>query len=175
LLEFSQTCPKNVWATFCANIFSNIHSFRMTSRKNRYSCYSAGVGCHFFHIKPDLASFLPRFSGIWQRFSRILSRFLGILPGFSPNQKKSFWGCACTTTPTKAEMRPVLQLRSDYPGPWSDTDEKAGLMFPGAHSALSHCVVRSWISGVAAFPSDVGSHSAFSAGPDNGLYFILRG
>ena len=126
--------------------------------------YQTRFGVIFAQIFRHLAKVLTDFVQISRNFARIFTK-----------SKKSFWGCACTTTPTKAEMRPVLQLRSDYPGPWSDTDEKAGLMFPGAHSALSHCVVRSWISGVAAFPSDVGSHSAFSAGPDNGLYFILRG
>jgi len=123
----------------------------MTSRKNRYSCHSAGVGCHFFHIKPHLASFLPRFSGIWQRFSRILSRFLRILPGFSPNQKKKLLGVRLHHNSCKGRN----ETRASTPFGLSGTLVRHRRESRTHVSWRALSFIASWISGVAAFPSDV--------------------
>ena len=66
LPEFSQTCPKSVWATFCAKI-SHKTVFRMTST-NRSSC---DFGRHVLQIKHVGRHFCPNFHRFCSDFHRI--------------------------------------------------------------------------------------------------------
>ena len=87
LPEFPQTCTKNFWATFCANIFSPRPFLWWSPKRGLRVLLQTLVA--IFLIKPSWAPFLSIFSGSLPRFSRILRRFPQILPRFSPNQ--NFW------------------------------------------------------------------------------------
>jgi len=65
---------KNLGYFLCEHFLSSRPYFGMISKK-RSSCDSAKVGRHFFQIKPGLAPFLPRFSGILQTFVQISMDF----------------------------------------------------------------------------------------------------
>jgi len=69
-----------------APIYPNLH-------KKVFIWFSANVGRHFCEVKQRWALFLPRFSGIFPGYLRIVFWFSGIFPGYSTNQ--SFWGCTC--------------------------------------------------------------------------------
>ena len=86
--RISETCQKNCWANFCANIFS-LRPFLPHLQKTT-----------FFPNKRTLAATFARFSGIFPGFS-------GILPKFSTNQ--TFWGCTCTTASYTTNCSRLLQ------------------------------------------------------------------
>jgi len=105
---FPQTCPKNLWATFFANIFSS-RRCGMTSKKGLHMILqtlsavffkSNHVGRHFFQT-------LCRFSDIFTRIPWILARFSGIFPRFSPNQ--NFWGALAPPSPWLGTPEPGPQ------------------------------------------------------------------
>jgi len=93
LPEFPQTCPKKIWATFCANIFSQADLILEWSPKKGRHVILQKLGAIFFKSNQVWRHFYPDFQGFCKR----LYRFPWILPGILPIlPNQNFWGCAWT-------------------------------------------------------------------------------
>jgi len=122
--------------------------------------YQTTFGVIFAQIFRYLAKVLTDFVQISTNFARI----------FTKSKKKAFGGAPAPQLLQRPKWDPCFNsVRIIWDPGQTQTRKRTHVSW----RALSF--IASWISGVAAFPSDVGSHSAFSAGPDNRLYFILRG
>jgi len=113
LLGFPQTCPKNFWTTFCANIFLSRTSFEMTFKKRGLHMILQTLGAIFFQIKSCWVPFLPRHNRGFHIFFPDFQRFC---PVFT---KSKLVVCLCPCllphTPLKLPADTVYCVRFSLP------------------------------------------------------------